>query len=699
VLRFSARGRRGAALALAGVLAVVGTATASSADEADLCIRDKLRAARVAATVAFSCRLRGHGNAARTEACLAKGSARATRILDAAEARAAASGFVCPARLDALGGSARSSWPAWLMAEGSGWGSEACVAPRARAARRFTFAWSRALEKSAPGGAPDTRRAASARATFLASWPAVLRGCPTIAAAGVLTRLESEIAESASRLEVRCGDGHLAGFEECDDGNGERGDGCSADCRLEDCGRVDGEVRCVVCPEGAVANGARDGCRCPDGYEGEPGHCVDIDECAMGAAVCPAERPCVNLAGTWACAIPCTAEAFHAALASCGAPSGAIAFACEDTTIAIPPGAGKPARDVLCNGLVVDGAGRGIAFELDPACWNTILLPEQCPGGLAPDGTCFCPDVDSGEQFLLLRGNDNVVRDLTVRGFFDGIPVRGRRNLVENVRFERLCDDAFGSVSTGVGNVFRRLSVRLGCDKCSENGGSIADTDPDPRVPEHYNGILRDVDFDGCRAPVRVSSAGRFLLDGVTMGSTDSAFPCDGPRFTSASGSDVVALDVLRSTVANCRHGLRLGRGAQASIRDSRFSSCRLRGLRLASTAKASVEGTTFDSNGGGGSSEGGFGGVALVGSDASLDLGGGELTLGGRTVRSAGANSLCDNRAPNGSRREVETDAAVTVPAAGNWWCSASPWADRLVGPVETTPLLGRAPLRFRER
>lgn len=658
-----------------------------------------MRAGRTAAAMTFSCPLRGHGDAERTASCLAKARARASRLLDVAQARAARSGFVCPAGLDALAVSERSNWPLRAMTIGGDWGDPGCRRSRARAARRFSSAYGRCVEKAGVDGIVDPPCVAAATSAFVQAWEAASAACGAIDVDQVLLRLAGEVEETATRLRVRCGDGEVGGFEQCDDGGTVGDDGCSADCRRETCTRVEGEVRCAVCPDDAVPDAAGDGCRCPAGFEGEPGNCRDLDECAAGGVACPDGRPCVNLQDTFACAIPCTAEAFHAALADCGAPSGAIAFDCRDTTIVIP-GGGKAARDTPCSGLVIDGAGRNIAFELDPACWRTPLAPEQCPAGLEPDGTCACPDMDSGDQFLLLRGDGNVVRDVTVRGFFDGIPVRGRNNTVEDVRFERQCDDSFGSVLSGVGNVFRRLAVREGCDKCSENGASsLSGTDPDPRVVEHYNAVLRDVDFDGCRTPVRVSSAGRFLLDRVAMRATDADFPCDGPRFTSATNADTVVVRVENSSVEGCRHGLRFGRGTEAVVTDSRVAGGRLRGLRVGSTAKVSVSRTTVDSNGGEGSSESGFGGAVLVGAEGSLDLGGGELLIDGRTVSSEGANSLCDNRAPDSSRRDVDTDPSRPVTAAGNWWCSEDPLADRIFGPVTADPLRTRAPLAFRER
>ncbi|MFN2377255.1 MAG: hypothetical protein ABR538_12010 [Candidatus Binatia bacterium] len=623
------------------------------------------------------------------------------RLLTIADERAAGAGFLCPAGGEALGLAGPQPWPTRFLNEAIGDGAAGCRMEKSRAARRYATSFSRCLEEEAPR---ESRRAAdlndcaqASRERFQRAWEeaAAAGSCGGVDSARAADRIENEIAESASRLEVTCGDGNVGGFEECDDGNTADGDGCGADCREEDCGRVGDEVLCVVCPGDSVPTAEYAECRCPDGFEGAPGSCVDIDECADSAGLCPEGRPCVNLEGSWACAIECTAEAFHQALAECGAPTGAIAFDCVDTTIRLPAASTGRLRDVLCNDLTIDGAGRNVTFELDPVCWRTPVEAAQCPEGLEEDGTCACPDVDSGDVFLALRGDGNVVRDLAVRGFFDGIPVRGRDNVVEDVRFDRMCDDAFGSVATGVGNVFRRLAVRDGCDKCSENGGSLEDTDPDPRVPRHFNAVLSDVDLEGCRTPVRIATAGRFLLRNVTMRQGDSSPACDGPRF-SASGSSKVEVHLEGSTVEGCRRGIRAGRGVDAVIRDSRVAGCDLRGLWVASGARVSVEGSTFEGNGGGRSSESGFGGVAVVG-DGRLDLGGGELEMEGALVRSAGQNSICGNVGPDAKEREVDNATAAPVTATGNWWCSAASPPQGIFGPVLLEPWLTRAPLRIR--
>lgn len=671
----------------------------AAADEAERCYHDKMRAGRMAVAALFFCE-HGPGNDPLYRSrCADAATRRLNRRLVAADARALSGGFVCPGDADALALAGTWNWPARFVGDALGGASRSCVSAQVRAGRRYALAFARCVEAAdANDDEAIAACSASPRSTFANAWqaPSGDGACTGSDASGPARRIEEELLETSARLQVRCGDGLVGGHEECDDGNAASGDGCSADCRVETCGRVGDDVRCIACPRDAMPNEAWDGCRCPAGFSGEAGSCTDIDECAVAQNPCGDGRPCVNLAGTFACAIPCTAEALRQALADCGAPSGAIAFDCNDTTIRIPNDAAAPSRrDVSCNGLTIDGAGRGISFELDPLCWRTPLDPSLCPDGLETDGTCACPNVDSGAAFLMLRGNGNVVRDLTVRGFFDGIPVRGRDNLVENVRFDRMCDDAFGSVETGVGNVFRRLSVREGCDKCSENGGPLEGLDPNPRVNDHFNAILTDVDFQQCRTPVRVASSGRLRLDRVSMLGGDAAFPCDGPRFSAATDDQRVIVSITNSSVERCRRGVRFGRGSEGFLAGDRIAGCGLRGLRAAESARVVVEGTTIEHNGGGGSAEAGFGGVAVL-DQAAVDLGGGNLVIDGVTTASRGENSFCANSAPGRVARNLDNATTSMLAAQGNWWCPAAD-GDGVAGPVLRAPRLDRAPLRHR--
>lgn len=703
--------------ALALLLAVAGAlpSAASAAGEAAACFHDKMRASRVGSLAWLRCGAKGDEASPRNALCLAKADARVRAQLLSADWKASNAGFLCPGNAETLGLGGPLVWPLRLLDQTGTGPGRSCRRLRAGALRRLAKDYALCVEQEEAAPSFDYPLCeAVARTNFTKAWQRSAGDCDPVDADLTADAVEAEIDETASRVRVRCGDGRVGGFEDCDDGANTDGDGCSADCRTEgctaagdqqvcsvctgDCGpetcaRVGGEVRCVACPADSVPTADHLACRCSDGYAGEPGACTDIDECSQPVDPCAGLGPCVNRPGTWSCATACSADAFHAALAACGAPSGTIVFDCADTVIPLPGGAAPGLRDTSCSDLTIDGAGRGITFELAPQCWQTPLDASLCPGGLEPDGTCPCPNVDSGDAFLVLRGDRNVVRDLTVRGFFEGVHTRGAGNLVEGVRFERQCDDSFGNGPGGRGNVFRDLVVRDGCDKCSESTGALADTDPDPRVPEHYNALLERVDFDNCLTPVRVSSAGRYLLDGVTMKGGNAEFPCDGPRFSSTGPAGDLVVEIRDSSLTGCRRGLRLGASTDAVVRDSVIRGCALRGIRAAATSRLSVEGTTIFGNGGSQSSETGFGGVVAV-DGAVVDLGGGSVVIDGVATTSAGGNSICDNLDATGARLDLASGTPEAVAgAAGNWWCTLDPLADRIAGPAVVDPVLTRAP------
>lgn len=484
-----------------------------------------------------------------------------------------------------------------------------------------------------------------------------------------------------------CGDGWRETPEACDDGNLADGDGCSRLCRRESCGRVGAEVRCLACGEGAHPDATYTACECDAGYEATGSGCVDVDECALDAC---AGGPCDNLPGTWSCPIACTAEAFHAALAACGGAGRAITFDCTDTTIEIPDGASGLRRNA-CDGLVIDGLDRHVAFELAPACWGRQLPAEQCRVALEADGTCACPDENSGTVFLSLEGDDMTVRNLVVRHFFDGIKTSGRDATVEDVEFERLCDEAIGSIG-GAGNQFERIQVRLACGKGMQNYGDLAATDPDPRLRSHYNAVVRDSVFSDCQQPVRTTASGRWLVESVRMEGqyASGLFRCLGPRFTSGA-TDTQVVHVRGLELDGCDDGLRFGGGVEALVWQSRLVRNEFRGLLAAASSRVVAWQNEIRGNGGLANSEGGLGGVGVL-DLAQLDLGGGSLTVDGAAVTSPGLNVLCENVSPQGAPREVHNTTATAVSATNDWWCTTDPQS-RVSGPVLTDPFLTSEP------
>ena len=496
-----------------------------------------------------------------------------------------------------------------------------------------------------------------------------------------------------------CGNGTPDPGEDCDDDNNVDGDGCSSTCKEEECGLVGGVPTCILCVDGASPDPTYSFCSCDAGYVQNGGACDDIDECALATDSCPVGDPCVNVPGSYACAIDCNETAYHAALASCGAPSGVITFDCTDTTIFITGDPNEPsgaARDIECDGLVVDGLDRNITFEQNPACFETVLNPGQCEMALNPDGTCDCPAINDGSVFMDIEGNDNVIRNLDVNYFFDGVIMAGDRNLVENVNFSRICDSAMKTQTGGVANEFRDVTASQGCDKCVEARGDIGQTSPHAVLKEHYNAIFRRTTMTDCDQPFRATMDGRYLLDRVAMiGGLPSThlFRCLGPRATTPTAGDLV-VHLRDSLVDDCIRGLRLGGFTEATVERSTFQDNDVRGVLVYADARASFEDSVFTGNGGLGTSEPGTGGISVTDS-ALVDLGGGSILIDGNVVSSGGGNALCGNVAPNGSDRDAQNLTGSAVKAENNWWCDLDP-SDQIhenPGSIDTTPHLTESP------
>ncbi len=485
-----------------------------------------------------------------------------------------------------------------------------------------------------------------------------------------------------------CGDGHRQIYEECDDGNSTSGDGCSSSCRRETCGLVGGGVaQCLYCPAGSSPNADYSECTCDAGYTLVGSTCEDIDECA--AAPC-GSGPCDNLPGTYSCPIACSEAAFHAALGNCGGASHAITFNCSDTTIYISDVSNGP-RDSSCDGLLIDGLDRNITFEMNPKCWGRTIPAIECRVPLDPDGTCSCPDVNSGTLFLALRGNNMTVRNLTVRYFFDGIKTGGNDNTVENIDFERVCDEATGNVS-GVGNLYTGIWAKTACGKCMQNYGVFSETESDPKLRDYYNAIVRDSLFTDCQQPIRMTNEGRYLIEHTRMEGfyASGIFRCLGPRFGTGIG-DTQVVHMTESEVDGCDNGVRIGGDVQALVWGNTFVNNQFRGLLANSNSRVSMWGNVIRDNGGLNSSELGLGGVGID-DTAEVDLGGGSMTIDGQSVSSPGGNVLCSNVAPQGTPLDVDNITATSVKAENNYWCTTDPQS-RVSGPVDTDPFLTEQP------
>ena len=129
----------------------------------------------------------------------------------------------------------------------------------------------------------------------------------------------------------------------------------------------------------------------PHTYSSLVGWARDVDECADGIHACTDAARCVNVPGSYSCAIDCTADAFNAALATCGAPTGVITFACQDAVVPIAPSPNLQQRVSACDDLVIDRYpvdwrqhGDAIRGQAGVARWRQHQAPRHLLPALWP---------------------------------------------------------------------------------------------------------------------------------------------------------------------------------------------------------------------------------------------------------------------------------------------------------------------------
>ncbi|MFP6626162.1 MAG: hypothetical protein VCA74_03760, partial [Deltaproteobacteria bacterium] len=436
-----------------------------------------------------------------------------------------------------------------------------------------------------------------------------------------------------------------------------------------------GEVSCPACPE----------VTCNGGYEGHGSACVDSDECSADSSICDGihSGACVNVAGSYSCAVECTQTAFEAALASsdCGLPTGIITFNCSVTTITIDNAADASPRATDCDNMTIDGLASDITFELSPACYDAAGVD--------------CPDGDGGAGFLILKGDGNTVRNLTVKNFFEGIRVKGDGNRVGDMTFDRQCSESLLNDASASGNVFSDSTITNGCDRCASGYGDRGlVSSANPASSDYYSAVFDGLSFDGCAQPLRLGNGGRFLVTDTTMTATDAtSYDCDGPVFTSSGASEYPVVYFQHNSLRKCRNGLKVAGYAEVRLIGNQVSDCTKRGVFVKANARASLWQNQITGNGGATSSDGGEGGVVVSGT-AQIDLGGGSISIDGVDVSSGGANTLCNNENSSSLPADLNnlSSPAVTVSAENNYWCDADP-SDQVIGIVDHDPLLSSQP------
>ena len=434
-------------------------------------------------------------------------------------------------------------------------------------------------------------------------------------------------------------------------------------------------------------------------------------------------------------AIECSAEAFHRRIAECNAGCGksrcadkTIRFDCSDTVIPIAADGTcreDPAkicssddecsdrciaarhrradRVITCDGLTIDGEDKGVVFRLEPSCEADAKARGE-----------KCGFIEGREWFVVFAASRGTLRGLTLRGFFEGVYTGrdarrpGHFNTIENMVFERGCDDVYTNQQGSEGNVLRDSTIREACHRGVSLKGD-APAGESPGDADFFDSSIIGVTFESAGFnPVNVDRVGRHLLEDVTIHNDRDTGPyrCSGEAIHLFDGSTLY-LDNVTIEKGRGRRGCKFGvvtRGEpgvnQLIIRNSRIEDTRVVGVAAALDARLFMSGTTLRNNGGTAAGRDWarrYGGVNVAES-AEADLGGGRLTIDGRVMRSAGGNVFENNvmarrcsttrqrscvedaHCPATERCEkggfpgdVVNDGSNTVTAQGNRWVSGA--------------------------
>ncbi|MEK7405593.1 MAG: right-handed parallel beta-helix repeat-containing protein, partial [Acidobacteriota bacterium] len=296
------------------------------------------------------------------------------------------------------------------------------------------------------------------------------------------------------------------------------------------------------------------------------------------------------------------------------------------------------------NDMVLDGEDRNITFKYT-----------------GPDA---CSQTEGQDHLIEIHGDKNVVRNFTLDRFPEGIHIQsGHDNVVENIRFPKVCEDAVTNNGRGLEafrTIIRNCYFEDSEDKAVmiNDGGSVT---------------VENCEFVNCQQPVRAGGkSGRHVIRKCQFRGRST-----GPRFN--GGAEGMAIDFEDNLVEEAAYGIRVYGSVQAIIRGNRIRPRAASGIGVYvdENARARLEANDIQ-----GAAKGGV----LVQGAARVDLGGGRIVICGDGTASAGGNTLKGNR-PAALINETET----LIKAKHNVWdhkTAAEVLGLDVRGPAEVEPL-----------
>mgnify|MGYP001280603519 CR=1 FL=1 len=184
-----------------------------------------------------------------------------------------------------------------------------------------------------------------------------------------------------------------------------------------------------------------------------------------------------------------------------------------------------------------------------------------------------------------------------------------------------------------------------------------------------------------------IKNGGNFLVKNSTITETSGAEGCHATSTLSSltTGAEPpFVIEFKDSLIEGCVTGILISGNTQAIFNGNIIRNNDKVGVMIRKSGIANFENNTIQDNGGqtGASGKPGYGGVAIdpvsSGQAPQVDLGGGEIEIGGVIRSSAGGNTLCNNYdhtgAGSGSLQVDNGYGGPSVSALYNDWCGQTP-------------------------
>jgi len=294
--------------------------------------------------------------------------------------------------------------------------------------------------------------------------------------------------------------------------------------------------------------------------------------------------------------------------------------------------------------------------------YNMVLDGGQQNIVLRYTGPDDCSQTEGQDHFIEIHGDNNKIINFTLIGFPDGIHIQsGTDNVVENIKFPFICEDAVTNSGRGYEafqTVIRNCYFESSEDKAVmiNNGGSV---------------LVEDCEFVNCAQPVRAGGKrGTHTVRNCVFNGTST-----GPRFS--GGAEGMLILFENNQVNDAKYGLRVYGSVQTIVTENYFENNSQNGIYVYDKATVSLEKNNFLSSGNIG---------ILLEDSALVDLGGGEVSIDGKSITSGGENVLKGSQS-----KDLVNNTVFEVKAENNSWDHSTVTeviANDIWGDVDVDPL-----------